>query len=136
MKRAALAQLNTPTFDKIASILVNEPFCLSIEEIGGLTPFQVQYLYFRPDSMKDNPANRTSMAPTQVDSTLQSMFIQACVHSGKTEAEARKLWDEDTKQREANRVVNEAKLAAERAVQSKAAQAKWDERRRKDFARA
>jgi len=32
---------------EIFSALVSEPFCLSIEEIGNLTPYQVRNLYFR-----------------------------------------------------------------------------------------
>jgi hypothetical protein len=32
---------------EVISALVNEPYCLSIEEIGNLTPYQVRNLYFR-----------------------------------------------------------------------------------------
>ena len=32
---------------EIFSALVSEPYCLSIEEIGNLTPYQVRNLYFR-----------------------------------------------------------------------------------------
>jgi hypothetical protein len=32
---------------EIFSALVSEPYCLTIEEIGNLTPYQVRNLYFR-----------------------------------------------------------------------------------------
>ena len=32
---------------EIFSALVSEPYCLSLEEIGNLTPYQVRNLYFR-----------------------------------------------------------------------------------------
>lgn len=39
---------------EVFSALVNEPYCLSIEEIGNLTPYQVRNLYFREKETPDS----------------------------------------------------------------------------------
>ena len=51
-----------PKFDEVVSILVKEPFNLTIAQIADLTPYQVRHHYFR--EKEHPPAPRPGEFPS------------------------------------------------------------------------
>lgn len=76
----------------VFSSLVKEPFNLSIEEIGRLTPYQVKNIFFRPKEA-DEPVG-------EFQSEKELFWKVHADWKGLTEDETQKLWDRHVRKQE------------------------------------
>ncbi len=84
-------------FDKICSLLVQEPYNLSIPEISQLNPYQVRHIFFRPDEDSYSSQGIPGL-PSSNELTHQQLFWRVWKDwRGKTEEETQALWDEEQK---------------------------------------
>lgn len=113
-------------------MLVKDPFNLTPEEVGRLTPFQLRHVFFRPEGDSHQTHGQTTGPRQSPKDLIFKLFLESCLAQGKTEVEARQLWEADTQRREAQKEQRQAKLENERSRKKTEALARWQKRRQED----
>jgi predicted nucleotidyltransferase len=99
-----------------------------------LTPFQLQHVYFREQSAgsRQTPGGTSGQAIASFSSAIHKLFVEGCLAQGKTREEAQRLWDEDTRKREATKETRKRELEAQREAAKAQATESWKKRRASD----
>lgn len=89
--------MSRPDIRSVFGALVQEPFFLTPQEIGRLTPYQVRHLYFRDPREKDSgaPEDLIPGYTEQAESQEKTLFWKVWKEwRGKSEEETQGLWEE------------------------------------------
>ena len=71
------------SFDRLCSVLVRDPFNLTLDEIGHLTPYQVRNIYFYDEKRDREPEKRQ---------TYQEIFWAVWKRRGLKESQIEEQW--------------------------------------------